>query len=69
MIVFLLCDGVKRYVLVCGFYCTLSPGVCLEKCEKMYSQLEKHKNMNKNLLSFLDDAKLACVKDNKAPIA
>ena len=35
----------------------------------MHSQLEKHKNMNKNLLSFLDGAKLACVKDNKAPIA
>lgn len=25
--------------------------------------------MNKNLLSFLDGAKLACVKANKAPIA
>lgn len=52
---------------MCGFYCTLSPGVCLEKCEKMHSQLEKHTNMNKNLLSFLDGAKLDSCQGKQSP--
>ena len=59
--------GGKRYDLVFGFYCTLSPEACLEKCEEMHSQLEKYKNMNKNLLSFLDSAKLDSCQGKQSP--